>query len=315
MENLAISMNVIKRQRWFVTGIGGVVFCFCVFWFSLVWLSGPCQACTSFATYATKPIYGMNFDYPAHLELRFAITEHNGIKVFRQQFVQGSMIADIAGMNSHGLLSTQQIVNPIPANITGQSSNPLYLWDLHNGVLTQFANISQVRDWLSTRTLIHYPDIPLHSLLADITGQAIVAEVGEQGNAITPIEGDFHVMTNFPVYQFAGKSYEEVEGSGSTRYKIAYQYLLEQAEHFDIEYGLALLQVAINTSAEYPTRCSMVFDPTTQEIYVALEGNFEKIWKVSLQDGTMETWKGFTEPVTVPLTTQGILASSLEHHR
>ena len=57
----------------------------------------------------------------------------------------------------------------------------------------------------------------------------------------------------------------------------------------------------------------MVFDPTAQEIYVALEGNFEKIWKVSLQDGTMETWKGFAEPVTFSLTAQGVLASSLEH--
>jgi hypothetical protein len=255
----------------------------------------------------------MNFDYPAHLELRFAITEHNGINVFRQQFVQGSMVADIAGMNTHGLLSTQQLVGPTPENITGHSSNTLYLWDLHNGALTQFANIPQVIDWLTTRTLIHHPDIPLHSLLADASGQAVVAEVGGQGNALTPIEGEFHVMTNFPLYQFAGKSYEEVEGSGSTRYKIAYRYLLEQAEHFSIEHGLALLQAAINTSAEYPTRCSMVFDPMAQEIYVALEGDFEKIWKVSLQDGTMESWKGFREPIKFPLTAEGVLASSLEH--
>ena len=172
-----MNMNAIKRQRWVVAGVGGVLFGLSVFWFSMVWLSGPCQACTSFAMYATKPIYGMNFDYPAHLELRFAITEYNGIKVFRQQFVQGSMIADIAGMNTHGLLSTQQIVNPLPANIMGQSSNTLYLWDLFNGALTQFADISQVRDWLNTKTLIHYPDIPLHSLLADVSGQAIVAPV------------------------------------------------------------------------------------------------------------------------------------------
>ena len=109
-------------------------------------------ACTSFATYATgKPIYGMNFDYPAQLELRFAITEHNGVRVFRQQFVQGTMNADIAGLNTHGLFSTQQIVYPIPENATAPSSNTFFLWDLHNSALTRLSAIPQVTDLLATK--------------------------------------------------------------------------------------------------------------------------------------------------------------------
>jgi len=42
----------------------------------------------------------------------------------------------------------------------------------------------------------------------------------------------------------------------------------------------------------YPTRCSMVFDPNNLEIYVYLEKNFNKIFKLSLENQTIETYSG-----------------------
>jgi len=38
-------------------------------------------ACTSFAVYSSKTVYGMNFDYPPN-EIRFSIEEHEAGAVF-----------------------------------------------------------------------------------------------------------------------------------------------------------------------------------------------------------------------------------------
>jgi hypothetical protein len=39
----------------------------------------------------------------------------------------------------------------------------------------------------------------------------------------------------------------------------------------------------------------MVFDPVALEVYVALEGDFSKIYRVSVEDATIETHEGFEE--------------------
>lgn len=42
-------------------------------------------ACTSFAVFADRPLYGMNFDYP-DVELRFTLTRVGDRKVFVMEF-------------------------------------------------------------------------------------------------------------------------------------------------------------------------------------------------------------------------------------
>ena len=47
---------------------------------------------------------------------------------------------------------------------------------------------------------------------------------------------------------------------------------------------MEVLNLAKNKSETYPTECSMVFDPNKKEIFISLEGNFDKTWRVSLED-------------------------------
>jgi hypothetical protein len=55
----------------------------------------------------------------------------------------------------------------------------------------------------------------------------------------------------------------------------------------------------------------MIFDPEKRQIYICLEGEFEKIWKVSLESRTIETYDGFGSFKRVPIPAEGISSSEL----
>ena len=57
------------------------------------------------------------------------------------------------------------------------------------------------------------------------------------------------------------------------------------------------------------TRCSMVFDPDKKEIFICLEGDFKKIWKISLKNQTIETHRGFASFKRNSIPAEGMLAS------
>jgi len=118
-------------------------------------------------------------------------------------------------------------------------------------------------------------------------------------------------MTNFPVYQLKGKSYKEAEGIGSERYKIAHRYIRSNLKDFDTEKGMEVLKRAQSMSEIYPTRSSMVFDPYKKEIFICLEGNFDKIWKVSLVNQSIGTWRGFTSFRRQPIPAEGVSGADL----
>jgi hypothetical protein len=118
-------------------------------------------------------------------------------------------------------------------------------------------------------------------------------------------------MTNFPNYQLKGKSYEEADGDGAGRFKIAHQFIRSNFKDFNVQKGIETLRLAKNTSEAYPTRCSMVFDPTKKEIYIGLEAKFDKIWKISLENQTIETYRGFVSFKRQSIPAEGVLATEL----
>jgi hypothetical protein len=128
---------------------------------------------------------------------------------------------------------------------------------------------------------------------------------------ITRIEDDFIVMTNFPNADFADASHAEVEGVGADRYKLAYEHILDNLETFDVETGLEVLERAVST-ADYATLSSMVFDPERSEVYIALDRDFTRIWKVSIGDEIIETYAGFDRFESMRLDASGVLASDLQ---
>jgi len=150
-----------------------------------------------------------------------------------------------------------------------------------------------VRDLLHEGRLIQGHGVTLHSLFADKHGDAMVVEAGHEGNKIVNKKDKFLVMTNFPNSDFVNVAVQDIEGAGAERYKAAHKYLLQNADSFCVDSAMKLLEHVVNTNTSTPTRCSFVFDPEHAVVYLALEGSFDKIWKVSLENSTIETWKGF----------------------
>ena len=57
----------------------------------------------------------------------------------------------------------------------------------------------------------------------------------------------------------------------------------------------------------------MVFDPQKQEVYIALERDLSKILKLSIEKGTIETFKGHeTESsFVIPVGNEGLLVENI----
>ena len=266
-------------------------------------------ACTSFAVYADETLYGMNFDYP-DVELRFTIRPNGDRKVFQMEFAQGNDFSMTVGMNSAGLFSSCQMLFPEAPATTSRGANDLYPWQVYAEALSNMESVREVTEFISDKRVVHW-SVTLHDLFADVYGDAMVVEAGDIENVITRIEDDFLVMTNFPNGEFAGKSYTEVEGVGADRYNIAYDNISDNLDRFDVDLGLETLEKAA-LEGEFSTQASMVFDPEKREVYIALRRDFSRIWKVSIADGTIETFSGFGQSRTMPLDASGVLASDLE---
>jgi hypothetical protein len=266
-------------------------------------------ACTSFAVYSDETFYGMNFDYP-DTELRFTIEPSGDLKVFQMSFADGDGFAETVGMNSAGMFSSCQMLFPEVPATTSSGRDDVYPWEVYGQALFASERAEEVTDFLSDKRVIHWR-VTLHVLVADAYGKAMVVEAGENKNVVTRIEDDFLVMTNFPNGEFAGQSYDRVEGVGADRYKVAYENISDHVDRFGIDRGLETLEKAVS-SGEFSTLASLVFAPERSEVYIALRQDFGKIWKVSLAAETIETYSGFSKVKRVSLGSDGVTASDLE---
>ena len=267
--------------------------------------------CTGFAVYSERTLYGMNFDYPPN-EIRFWIEEHEAGAVFLGGFRMGGSYAYTVGMNDHGLFSSNQMVYPVRATVAAPSEDELYIWDAFYDGLRQCDSVDSVLAWIGRRRLVQYSSPLLHNLYADPTGNAIVAECGVTENVLTAIGGPFLVMTNFHNGDFAGLSPADVAGSGAERYRIAHGYIAENLDAFDLDHAFETLRRAALSTGDYKTRFSLVLDPTALEVYIVLERDYAHIWKASLAERTIETYRGFAKHRVLPLDASGVSGPTLQ---
>ena len=268
-------------------------------------------ACTGFAVYSGRTLYGANFDYPPN-EIRFSIEEHETGAVFLGSFLMDNYYAYTVGMNEHGLFSSDQMVSPPRATVDEPAEDEMFIWNAFYDGLRECESVDEVVTWIGDRRLVQYQSFQLHNLYADPTGNAMVVECGATGNVITEIEGPFIVMTNFHNGDFRGLPLDDIAGDGAERYRVAYRYIEQNVAAFDVEHGLEVLRRVSMATGSFKTRYSVVFDPQALEIYVALERDYEHIWKVSLTDQTIETYRGFDDHHVLPLDESGITGPTLQ---
>lgn len=282
---------------------------------SLFILSHPLYACSSFAVYAERPIYGMNFDYD-NCPMKFLISETDGIKTFHLAFqrpIKGNMIwVRTAGMNDKGLFASCQEELPYTVNPPHPKDGEIYIHQLYTQ-LDSYGKTEEVLNICSMKKLVQHEAVSVHNLFADKYGNAVVTEATANGNRLMKINGGFIVMTNFPNRSIEGESYKKAKGTGDERYIMAHEFIQEHKDEFDINYGMTVLEKIRMTQPTIKTSCSMVFDPQNNAIYIAVKQNYHKIFKVSLNNSTIETLRGFGKYQKTSLDSEGILFSSLTH--
>ena len=268
------------------------------------------SACTSFALFGERTLYGMNFDYPPN-EIRFSIEQHSVGAVFIGSFWMGNQYGRTVGMNEHGLFSSDQMVSPLRAPADSPGEDEMYIWNSFYEGLGTCASVADVQDMIGDRQLVQYPSLALHNLFADPSGDAMVVETGDSENAVTRIEGDFLVMTNFLNSDFCEASLDAIIGGGADRYRTAYRMIEGNIAVFSVDDAFEVLESTSQSSGSYKTRWSLVADPEVLEIYIALERDYTHIWKVSLLERTIETYRGFHTQHTLQLDETGITGPTL----
>ncbi|MEH0021741.1 MAG: hypothetical protein V6Z89_18955 [Desulfobacter sp.] len=259
-------------------------------------------ACTSFALYGSQVVYGMNFDYFA-VPLKFLIESCRGMNVFHLSFLFDRTVDDpeykgyfarTCGMNAKGLFCASQEIEPYIEGRKQTGADQMHIDD-HYDTLNTEATVKQVREQIRGRQWIQHLGPSIHHLFADAGGNAMVTETDNTANFITGIRENFIVMSNFANHSLAGKPYTAAAGAGADRYVAAYEYILKHMDAFGVDNGFELLESASMTGPDFETLCSMVFQPRTGEIYIALHRDFGTVWKVCLDRKTIEPYRGYTK--------------------
>lgn len=270
----------------------------------------PIAACTSFALFGERTLYGMNFDYPPN-ETHFSIEDHEAGAVFIGSFWMGDHYGRTVGMNEHGLFSSDQMVSPLRGAVDAPGEDEMHIWNSYYDGLRTCTSVGEVLNLIGDRRLVQYPSLGLHNLFADPSGDAVIVEADVSENAITRIDGPFLVMTNFNNGDFHDTPLDAIFGDGADRYRTAYRMLENHVAPLDIDQAFDILENACQPAGSYKTRYSLVADPEALDVYIALERDYDHIWKVSLRNRTIETYRGFHTQHTLQLDETGITGPTL----
>ncbi len=282
-----------------------------LFFILLLFALHPVQslACTSFAVYRDNTLYGMNFDYP-DVPVRYAISQSGDMSVFHVDFQTNGRYVPIAGMNGQGLFLAVQMLYPEELATIEAGSSKIELHTFAQQALFGMKSVEEVKQQLEGQQLVN-TFLTLHCMLADRSGEAVVLEPGTEQNRITQNPGDYLIMTNFSNADAYNPDTQKLEGVDCERYLAADAYIAQNPDSFEIEGGLETLKRTMQSEGGFPTQHSMVCDPVNGEIYIAIRGDFERIWRISLPEKTIEGYRGFEQPIKLKLDEQGVTAQEL----
>jgi len=230
--------------------------------------------------------------------------------VFHMNFDIFGNLASTVAMNQNGFFVAIEQIYPDAPTVNELSGN---LIDMHDfAAASPFYNnsVDDIIKFISDKKVVnHY--LTIYDLFADRTGNAMVLEVGDKDNVISKINGRFIVMTNFAYSELKNNNHKDIYGGGSDRYATAYEYISKYMDTFDVDKGLDILKNTIQEFSTHPTQSSKVFDPEKGEIYIAIKRDFSKVWRVNIEKGIIESFKGFQNPVEIKINEEGIFADQL----
>lgn len=256
---------------------------------------GASSACSSFADFsAGSAWFGTNFDCHPESEMLFKIeTNTVGARVFTMSLVTGDgPVRAAAGMTADGRFSALHAIDAPWTGPSPDSGNAFIFWPFL-ALLLRGADMDDIRDLVANDTFVQCEDTPLHVIVADASGDAMVIEVGESGNEVLERTTEpCIVMTEFPRCSWRNASPSELDGCGADSSRMVLEALLEVGGVTDPKQGMAVLEAARSTRADRPTRASVLFDARGGAVYIAPLGRYDTIWRVEIESGMMTLERG-----------------------
>lgn len=283
---------------------------FIMIFFTVLSNTIPIYASTSFAVYSDKILYGMNFDFP-ETDMIFNVSEKDNIKTFSMVYFQTKSYVPTAALNEKGLFASWHMQYPAEPGKIKLGKDEMYIFDMGN-LIRNTDSVDGVLKSVDNKRLVHQDYITLHELFADIKGNALIAEVGKDKNEYVPIDGNFIVMSDFKNSDFRNTAYNKIDGKGADRYQEVYKYILDNKQSFNIDKAFEGLKISMQEDGGYRTQCSMVFDPAEKNVYISLDQDINKLWKVSISDNTLETYKGFDKNIKINIPKTGVAAEYMK---
>ncbi|MGE5623882.1 MAG: hypothetical protein ACM3UP_02535 [Methanocella sp.] len=286
-----------RRMGIFLTGVAWLLF----------GLAAGTAACTSFAVYSNRTVYGANLDWPGQPELRFRLEQGRaGAPVLFMDFAAPPGFVWMSGLNSEGLFVTLQEVPP--RQYVGFSpASAVSLDGVLFEALLSASTTGEVEAMIGGRRLLSPPGFALHSLVADRRGQTLILEPGAGAPAVIRNTANYAVMTNFYLSDFPGADPASVEGPGADRYRAAVDELSRVMGALDLETGLGVLV----RSSQDMTQASLLVFPGERMVYLALRRDWSRLYCIDLERRTVSTFRGFRKARKASLTAAGLLASEL----
>jgi hypothetical protein len=244
--------------------------------------------CTSFASYYGNPIYGMNFDFP-DVEMKLKIVKTEITKYICFYLNAYGVYYPFAGMNLKGKFVNFQEMYKLDNEASERSGVEIDAIELFFSYLSDQISVDEV-GLIKDDVMIRYPEnFKVHSMFADTSGKAVILE-SIKGKAVhSKINEKKIVMTNFS--NFINSDSEKIDQSccvGADRYLTAYSMVGAEKSSLDIDKAIKILCNTFQKEGDYQTRCSVVFDPLKSEVYMIIARNFNNIWRISLENETLE---------------------------
>lgn len=262
--------------------------------------------CSSFSVYSDLTMMGMNFDYFNNPEMRLDILHFDDTKALSLSFEVDGNLYQTLGINDSGIFQTFQSVRS--KKYVGEYKLTKNLGGLIYELM-DWRDLDEIDELLDKYRLISPANFSLHTHIAHKDGRAMILEVGENGNVVIDRKSDYLVMTNFFVGDFDVFQDGIAEGSGCWRYRNICDLLDDYKDNLDLNKGFEILKSAVQSI----TLASVIFIPDEMNVYICFEKDFERIWKVSLQNETVETFRGFENNKVLKIGGAGIMSSTLNN--
>lgn len=253
----------------------------------------------------------MNFDTD-DIDLKLKVKRYNDMNLFYFSALVDNKYRDIAGFNSEGLFICTQAVEYSPGFKSSCGENDWFAFDILDEALKETRKASEFFKILNKRVISYprnplYPDLGLHTMITDKTGDALILEEGNATNIVSRIQDDFIIMTNFANGDFKEANYNEVYGIGADRYICAHELIQNNIHSFGINEAFDVLC----KTSQANTLCSIVYEPINNEIYISFKKDLSKKWKISIIEKTIQSLDGFLSNNKIQFTNEEIFVKDL----